>query len=399
MSEERTSETISPRRLFLPSLTIAFFAVGLSAPMLRLFTSDFATTFQVPTGLAAQTSTVNSASEVVFALLMGFLAVRFRHKSLLLAGVILTAVSAVGSFLAPNFTLMLVFYSLEGAATVMVGIMGLTIVGDTLPSDKKAKAISYLIAVTYLAFLIGIPVIGFIAEVWGWRSVFLLFVLPASVSGLILTFFALPSRTHEQQIADDEKTYFNSFKQVLLNKSAVSCLLVGALTSAGAVSLFTITFFREQFDMPLSFAVVVLLLATSMWIFASLVVGKIANRIGTKKITIAGSLISGILIMAIFSMPNLWLAFAINIAHVWFQAAAGTAFSCLVLDQVPKFRGTMMSMRTLFGGIGGAIGAAVGGAVLFLFSYQALGLVLGAMGIAAATVVFFLVKDPNKPTT
>jgi predicted MFS family arabinose efflux permease len=227
--------------------------------------------------------------------------------------------------------------------------------------------------------------------------VFILFVLPTSVAGLLLALFALPSRSHEQQVAAGERTYVNSFKQVLFNKSSVSCLFVGVLASAGAAGVFTVPFFMEKFSMELSFAVVVIFLAASMWIIASLVIGRVVNRIGTKPITIGASITSGILVMAVFSMPSLLLAVAVDIAHVWFAAAAGTAFSCLVLDQVPRSRGTFMSMRSLFGSIGGAVGAAVGGAVLFLFSYPALGVALGTMGIAAAAVVAFFIKDPNKP--
>jgi predicted MFS family arabinose efflux permease len=400
MSKEPTpSEKTSPRKLLVPSIVAALFAVSLSTPMLRLFTRDFATTFQVPTAIAGQASTVNGAAEVVFAFLMGFFAVKFKHRSILLVGVLLTAVSAIGSYLAPNFSLMLIFYSIEGVASVMVGIIGLTLVGDALPFAKKAKAVSYMIAVSYLAFLVGLPVVGFIAAVWGWRSVFILLVLPVSVAGLVLAFFALPSRPHEQQISADEKPYVGSFKQVLLNKSAVSCLLVGMFASAASVGVYTIPFFMEQFSMSLDLAVVTLLLATSMWIIASLVIGRLVNRIGAKPITIACSLASSVFVMAIFAMPSMWLALAVDMVHVWFAAAAATAFSCLVLDQVPKSRGTMMSTRSIFGAMGGAIGAAVGGVALFLFSYQALGLAIGAIGIIPAAIVFFLVKDPNKPKT
>jgi predicted MFS family arabinose efflux permease len=398
MSDEATApEKTSMARMLVPALAAAAFAVSMSAPMLRLFTVDFATTFQVPTGVAAQTSTVNSAAEVVFALLMGVLAVRFKHKSLLLVGVLLVAVSAIGSYLAPTLSVLLIFYAMEGGASVMVGIMGLTLIGDTLPLKNKAKAVSYLIAITSLASLIGIPVMGLIADVGGWRSVFAFFVLPVSVAGLILAFFGLPNRSHEKPLASGENTSLSGFKQVLLNKSAFSCLLVGMLASAGAVGIFAVAFFREKFSMPLDYAVVIVLLATTMYIIASLVIGRLANRIGTKPLTIAGSIGSSVLVMSIFFMPNLWAAVAANILHVWFSAAAVTAFSCLTLDQVPNSRGTMMSMRSVFGNLGGAIGAAVGGIVLLLFSYQALGLALGAMGIAAAAVVFFLVKDPNKP--
>ena len=90
------------------------------------------------------------------------------------------------------------FFALEGVGTVMVGVMGLTLIGDSLPLNKKAKAVSYVIAATFLATFVGLPVIGFIANVAGWRSVFVLFVLPVSVIGLALAFLSLPSMIYEK---------------------------------------------------------------------------------------------------------------------------------------------------------------------------------------------------------
>ena len=123
-------------RWFVPALVVASFATSISGPMLRLLTVDFAKTFlgtakPASVGLVAQISTVNGAAEVVFALIMGLLAVRFRHKPLLLAGVVLVAISAVGGFFAPTLPYLQIFYAIEGIGTIMVGIMAFTMIGDT----------------------------------------------------------------------------------------------------------------------------------------------------------------------------------------------------------------------------------------------------------------------------
>jgi predicted MFS family arabinose efflux permease len=259
---------------------------------------------------------------------------------------------------------------------------------------------------TSLAVLIGTPLIGFITNVAGWRSVFIFLALPVSAAGLILAFISLPSRSHEQQPAAEKKAYLGNFRQVLSNRSAASCLVGGIFGGATmGLGLFAIAFYRQQFLEPMGFAVEtirgfavgILLLGAAMYVVASLVIGRLASRFGAKTLTAVGALGNGVLVMVFFFMPSLWTALPLDMAHVWFAAAAVTAVQCLALDQIPKARGTMMSLSMMFGTLGGVIGTAVGGAMLVLFAlYQAVGLALGAMGVASAVVIYFFAKDPTR---
>jgi predicted MFS family arabinose efflux permease len=73
-----------------------------------------------------------------------------------------------------------------------------------------------------------------------------------------------------------------------------------------------------------------------------------------------------------------------------------TASNSLTLEQVPRFRGTMMSISTAADNAGSSIGASVGGLALILFNYEGMALSLGAMGIASAIVFQLLAIDPTK---
>ena len=403
MSDETaSSKKTSMGRMFLPSLSAAFFAISISGPVFALLTVDIAKTFfgsadQAAIGATSQISTVNNAAEVALALLMGVLAVRFKHKSLLLAGVALVAVSAIGGFFAPTLLWLQLSFALEGAGSITVSILGLTLIGDSLPFSKKAKAVSYVTAATSLASLIAILIIGFVTAGGGWRSVLMFFVMPVAVASLILTFLTLPSRTHEQQPTAGKEAYLKSFKQVLLNKSAASCIIGGMLINAAAFVVFVFAFYRTQFSISLFSTVGIMMTAAVIFIVASLLVGRLANRFGTKNLVVVGGVGNGILMAAFFFIPNLWAALTVHMIGLTFGVIGLTAFQCLALDQAPKSRGTMMSVKSVFANIGGAIGTAVGGLVLiYSLSYQAVGIVLGAFSIAAAVIWFFLTKQPSE---
>ena len=402
------SEKESVGKLFVPSLIITGFAVGLSTPMLSMLTVDIARTFfgnaePATLGLVAQIGTVNSIAEVLFALSMGFLAVRFRSKLLLLLGVVFMLISTIGSFFAPTFPLLQFFYALEGGGTVIVTITSAALIGEWLPLHKKAKVVSYTIAVGSIAGLAGIPLIGAITNFGGWQLNFLLLVLPFSVMGLLLAYFGLPYKSHERQ-GNSEKSYLSAFSQVLKNRSAFVCLIVGILGNAGNNGVFALAFYRQQFmsSLPIpeqiNFIVVIWMLAYAMGIVASVVVGRLINRVAAATLLVVGAIGNGLFTILFFSIPNLWLALTLDMIHLWFFMAAVTAWSYLTLDQVPAFRGTMMSLRSIFVSVGYAIALAVGGTALAFFgSYQAVGIALGAIILPGVPLAYFFIKDPNKP--
>ncbi len=332
---------------------------------------------------------------------MGFLAVRFRHKSLLLVGVLLVAFSAVGSFFAPTLSLMLFFSFVEGSGSIMVTIMAFTLIGDSISLNKKAKAVSWVLAAGYMFSLFGTPLIDFFANLGGWRYVFLLLVLPVAIVGVVLSFFGILSHKSEmQQPAIGKGTYISNFKQVFLNKSAASCLIGGLLFTGASFGVFAIAFYRLQFLISREDAVCILFVIALIAVVGSLVGGRLVNRFSAKFLAVVNVLGCGVSIMLLFFSPNIWIALVFNFCCTWFIMVGTTAYHCLVLEQVPKCRGTMMSLYRLFTGIGCIVAPAVGGSLLVIFSscsietgYQALGIGIGAMSIAAACILHFLTKD------
>jgi len=137
-------------------ITVAIFAANMSTPMLSLLPVEMAKTFlpdsfapgtssttqKAAVGIVKQTDAINSVFEVVGAVALSFLAIRFRHKSLLLVGVGIVLVSAIGAYFSTTLPTMQVFFALEGFGTIMVLSMGLTMIGEYVPLEKKAKSAS-----------------------------------------------------------------------------------------------------------------------------------------------------------------------------------------------------------------------------------------------------------------
>lgn len=393
------AERESQGRLLVPALVIGTMSVSVSITLLQLFLVDIGSTFNVSVGMASQLATVNHAGELVSALLMGVLAVRFRYKPLILAGMLFVLFSAVGSFFAPDFATMQIFFALEGIGTVMFSVMSFTLIGDVFASQKRAKAVSYLMAALFGMALISFPLSGFIANVAGWRSNFVLQTLPISLAGLVLALLIVPSKLNGQTVTVRKASYVESFKQVLTDKSATACLASQILAAAGSMeSIFGIALYRERFSVPLNFTVVIAMASMAIFIVGSLVAGRLTNGFGAKPTTVAGTLLCGVFTVVYFFIPNLWGALVFNFLTAWFASIGVTSYTCLALAQVPKSRGTMMSLNSAVEALGTTIGPAVGGAllVLTLGFYGAVGLALGGMFVASAMIRFFLAKDSTR---
>lgn len=390
----RVEEKRSQGRLFLPSLVISNFATGPLGVLVSLLLIDVAMTFEVSVGIMGQMSSASYIVAVIFGLIMSILSVRFRHKSLLIVGLLFLTISAIGCFFASSFGLMLLSYSLTGVGTAMIFPMATTLIGEQFPLRKRGTAVGWLIAGGSLSYLIGAPIIGFIAGIGGWRFTLVGFVIPISLGSLFLALVGLPP----PQIGDKRELgkglYLKSLSAVMSNKSALACLVGNVLRMSAfmAILIYGVSFFRQGFSVSMDLASAIVIGAALCYTLGSLAAGWLVNRFGQKTVTVVTTLWASIFTVSFVYLPNLWFSLALFILSSWFSGMASSAANSLSLEQAPKFRATMMSMNSAAISLGNAIGSALGGLVLAMLNYEAMASTLGVMGIIA-TVIFLLTTD------
>jgi predicted MFS family arabinose efflux permease len=383
--------------LFLPSLVISYFATSPIGIVTGLFLLKMAETFGVDKGFMGQINTFSSIVSVFFALLMGVLSVRLRHKSLLLTGLLFLGVSAVGCYFAWDINSIFILYSLSGVGIAMVGPMAIALVGENLAFEKRANAVGWVLAGGSLAYLVGAPIMGVLAGFGGWRISLLGFVIPFSILSLLLAFAGVPSQSSNRKSSVNGDSYLESLKEIVLNRSAVGCLVGNVFRNAAfmAVLLYGTSFFIERFSLSEGIASFVILGAALFYTLGSVVAGSMVNRYGRKFSTVSTALLAGLFTMSYAFVPSLLPSLALNFTAAWFMGMMASAASSLTLEQVPRFRGSMMSVSSAATSLGAAIGAAVGGMALIWYDYDVLGAILGGMGIIAAIVFYLVTKDPT----
>lgn len=403
MPTENTSMTEEPthKKWFIITLAIATFSTGLGNSIIALFATDMAKTFfgsatTVEVGSITQISTINMTAEVLGAIILSVLVIRFSHKWLLLAGTILIVISAAGSYFAPNILALQLFFALEGAGSVIIGIIAMTLIADSLPKNQRAKVVSYLFSIGAAVTLVMIPIVGIISESGGWRSGFSILALPISILALVLTIFLIPSKRFEQDQTIKRNPYLEGFRQIARNRSATACLIASLLTIAGTeVAVFAIAFYRNQFGASTGLTVLIYETSIILFVLAPLVSGRLVNRLGAKPVAVSTTFLAACFTGLFFFVPNIWLAFILDMMHVWFAAMAIPAFAILILEQLPKYRATMFSLNSFFNNIGRVLAPLIGGALLIFLpgTYGVVGLTLGGTTIVGCLILFLSVKE------
>lgn len=397
-SSKSTREESSSRRLLLPSLVISSFATQPPLIITGLLLIDIGLTFGYPVGVAGQIRTVSSIVSVIIALLMGILSFRFRHRTLLLVGLIFLSLSALGCCLSPSFPMMLLFYSLTGVGVAMITPMANTLIGEHFSLDRRSTAVGWNQAGTSIAFLIGSPLVSYIAGFGGWRTTFLTVYLPFSLIGLAISFMGIPRTPQNPIRITSEVGYLDGFKKVFTNKSAIACL-VGAMMAMASWSgnlTYTMSFFRQSFSMATGLASILLSALALSKTSGHLMSGNLINRFGRKTFMVVSLLLLGVTTLVYMNIGFIWPSMIIMCLCCVVAGFMMSSMTSLNLEQIPEYRSSMMSLSVTSRLIGGTLGAGLGGLVLLLFGYGGLGMVLGLLGLLSAIVYYLFAVDPTR---
>lgn len=396
MSEESqvTGEKRTIGKLFIPSLALSRYSTTPRGVILTLLLIEIGLTFGVPVGVAGQIGTATSVSALTASLLMGLLTVRFRQKSLLMSGLVILGVSTLGLYLAPSFPLFMVFAILSGLGSSMIMPMSTSLVAVYLPLEKRAGVISLLMATVGISYIIGTPVIQYLSGLGSWRLPYLIYALPLTLLSLPLSLRGIPSESSSQS-AENSVNFVDGYRGVFSKLSANVCLICNSLSAAAwaGIGLYAISFFRQRFTVSLGFATYLLIASAILYTFGTLISGRFVNRFGRKKVTSIAALSSGVFTFFFTVSPNLWVSIVLTSMACIASGVRNSAHIALTLEQVPEYRGTMMSVSSASVSLGSALGSGVGGMALLWFGYRAIGPSLGLLGLVSAILLYRFVVD------
>jgi DHA1 family inner membrane transport protein len=387
-------------RLLIPSLFVSQLSTRPAGILMGFILMELAQTFGTTVGIAGQIVTAASLAGMIVSPFLAALSIKYKPRTLLLAGISLITVSALGCSFAFNYASTLVFYSLSGLGAAMVTPMIMTIIGENIPEERRAGTIGLIIASTpILSTLMGLTITWIVSR--GWQTAYLLFVFPITTACLVLAVLGLRRTVDAEQRQDASRSITGGFKEILRNRSALACLLGTLLTQTAWASVmwYIVSFYRQHWGLPTELVGVIWSANTFVYVIGSMLCGRVVPRIGRKRLTGLTVLIVGVLMIIYPNAPNYYVSIISHLTIAFMLAFWTSSSNDLALAQVPEYSGAMMSLNTGSNRLGSAMGSALGGLVLTLGGYSLLGIASGLVGIMAFLVIFLFAKDPSHVVT
>lgn len=377
-------------RLTLFSLMVSSFSTYPFIIVTSVLLVEISSGVGVPLGMGGQIRAVYNTSAFIFSFASGVLSSRVSYRRLLLAGLVALLASSLVSGFASGFSMLLAAGALSGLGIALVSPMTTTIVAELYEEPRRSHVIGYLAVAGGSVFLLGGVTAGKLSELGGWRLGYLGFAGVISLVGLLLTWWSLPDTG-----SPGGQDVLAGFREVLGSRGAVGCLL-GNLFSGAAIQglyYYSFSYLKEVFGLSTMTAGFVYSLTSAFFIAGSYVTGRAVERVGSRAVTAAGTLMFTLCSVGYHLTPSLGATVALVLAGNLFESLRFSASNSLSLMQVEGHKGTMMSLNSAATNLGYSVGASVGGYILLTSGWRLMGYVYGVFGFAATAATLLLVKE------
>ena len=200
------SIAISPRglaRASVPSfrspsvvLFLALFASQAGILTLAPILGDVAADFDISIAEAGQLRILAAPLAALVAIAAGRALVRFSPRALLGVGSALLALGSIASAVAPTFALLAAAQVPAWAGVAILIAAGVAATASWSEPESRTRVVAHALAGPPTAWIVGMPVIGVVAEV-NWRLAFVVLPLPAA----LLVGFAVARRPGDAPLA------------------------------------------------------------------------------------------------------------------------------------------------------------------------------------------------------
>ncbi|HDR2342198.1 sugar transporter [Enterobacter kobei] len=377
-----TTNTVSRRVAWLRVVTLAIAAFIFNTtefvPVGLL--SDIADSFQMETAQVGIMLTIYAWVVALMSLPFMLLTSQMERRKLLIGLFVLFIASHVLSFMAWNFTVLVISRIGIAFAHAVFWSITASLAIRLAPAGKRAQALSLIATGTALAMVLGLPIGRIVGQYFGWRTTFFAIGMGALVT-LVCLIKLLPALPSEHS---------GSLKSLPLLMRRPALLSIYLLTVIVVTAHYTAYSYIEPFvqvvaGFSANFATLLLLILGGAGIIGSVLFGKLGNQHASLLVSGAIGLLLACLLLL---MPAAGSENHLAILSLFWGVAImiiGLGMQVKVLALAPDATDVAMSLFSGIFNLGIGAGALVGNQISLHVSMSAIGY-LGAIPALVALI-------------
>ncbi len=380
--------------LLIFTLTLLTFVLGTSEFMIVGILTEISSSLQITNAMAG---TLVSAFAITFAIATPLVMSATSHfpkrKWMLLLIVFFIVFNAL-CVISTNYVMLLTLRIMTAVVTGVLISLAMIVASETMPSNKRGLAISFVFGGFTLANVVGVPLGIVIAESYGWNATFMLTTFLGGLA-FLTSFFVLPNGLSQLRSSIRDQV------SLLVNPRILMAFFIPALGFGATYTVFTyLVPILHGMEVPSQSVSLVLFAYGFISIFSNILAGKIAshNAIGRLRFVF---LVQAVVLTSLFWTTNHFTLGLINIGFMSLMAILLTTSTQLYLIDLaeiyqPKATGLAASLMPVASNVGIAFGSALGGIVYHQGDLMNVTWVGGIVAVGAALLTFFSYRLDQK---
>ena len=395
-------------RFFLFSLAGIQFTHILDFMIMMPLGPQFITALSINThqfGLLLSSYTFAAAIAGVFAT---YYIDRFERRQLLLRLYVCFIIATIACGLASNYHMLFIARACAGAFGGILGSLVQTIVADSIPFERRGKALGTVMAAFSVSTVAGVPLSLFLANhisFLGWRAPFM-FIGLISILILFIGYRYIPKISGHLHHVHEGNRFQQIYEVFVAHRHLRAFLFVGLIILTGfTVIPYIALYLTANVGIENSYISLIYLCGGLATLMSSRFIGHMADKYGKVKV---------FRILAIISLIPILVTTNLIPVPLWVVLVNQTAFFVLISGRMipamaivsqmvePKIRGTFMSLIGSVQMLASGIASVVAGLVVTITTngrmehYNLVGYGAAICGLLTFWVVGYIHSDTKK---
>lgn len=316
------------------------------------------------------------------------------ERNAITIGMIVVAVSTVGTALAPSLGLMILIRSSGGIGSAIFTIAAMNLLLSTTPETLRGRASGMYQGGFLMGSMFG-PALGGLLGAISLHAPFYFYAVMLVIAA-IFTLVMLPARA--VPLPSSSKRKPPRFLKVIRDIRYQAACVVGfgqGWTSFGVRNAIVPIFVTEALLLETSWTGIAFAIAAAFQTLAIVPAGNATDRRGRKPVMIASGIVCGVTTLLMPLSHSIWFLIGLLAAYGIGAAMQGTAPTAAVGDATMGRGGLPVAAFTMVTDAGAIVGPLVAGALLDLWGFEAAFIASGVILLLGSVAAALIPRDKD----